>query len=260
MGTRMNASRKSPHAWNTHIPHLPKGKPSQAHLDGHPHEHLEEVAGRQARAHAVATSGAQGCGGRVSVGGRRGGRGAPDAHARGRCIGWWLVGQARRGAGWCRARAAQLLHCVQAAALTGRRGREMKEVRVTTPASANSLATSPMRRMFSSRSVAAGQERQNHGVHDPGAGSLVADAPQPVQQQQRPTHSPCTPPRELHLKPSPPVKPRLAFRPCRMLSPSSSTVRRPRCASACSSVQATVDLPLPLRPARSGGGPIGESG
>ncbi len=63
---------------------------------------------------------------------------------------------------------------------------------------AKSLATSPIRRMFSSLSLA--------------------------------------------------VKPRLLLSPCRTLSPSSSTVTRPRSASAFSSVHATVLLPLPLRP------------
>ena len=61
-----------------------------------------------------------------------------------------------------------------------------------------SLATSPMRRTFSSRSSA--------------------------------------------------LKPRLQLSPWRTLSPSSSVVRMPRAASACSSVHATVDLPEPLRP------------
>lgn len=44
------------------------------------------------------------------------------------------------------------------------------------------------------------------------------------------------------------LNPRFLFRPWRTLSPSSSAVRRPRSASACSSVQATVDLPDPERP------------
>ena len=48
------------------------------------------------------------------------------------------------------------------------------------------------------------------------------------------------------------VKPRFLFRPWRTLSPSSSTVTLPIAASACSSVHATVDLPLPLRPAGPG--------
>ena len=38
------------------------------------------------------------------------------------------------------------------------------------------------------------------------------------------------------------------FRPCRTLSPSSSAVSEPRRASSCSTVHATVLLPLPLRP------------
>jgi len=74
----------------------------------------------------------------------------------------------------------------------------MKLASVTRPASTMSLATSPMRRTFSSRSSA--------------------------------------------------LKPRLQLSPWRTLSPSSSVVRMPRAASACSSVHATVDLPEPLRP------------
>lgn len=42
--------------------------------------------------------------------------------------------------------------------------------------------------------------------------------------------------------------PRFLLRPWRMLSPSSSAVRRPRSYRACSSVHATVLLPEPLKP------------
>lgn len=71
------------------------------------------------------------------------------------------------------------------------------------PDSAKSLETSPMRRMFSSRSRA--------------------------------------------------VNPRLELRPWRTLSPSRRIVTLPRAARACSKVQATVLLPLPLRPAKREG-------
>ena len=46
-----------------------------------------------------------------------------------------------------------------------------------------------------------------------------------------------------------------------MLSPSSSEVKWPRSCSRCSSVHATVDLPLPLRPGgKKGGGKAGRQG
>lgn len=41
----------------------------------------------------------------------------------------------------------------------------MKEVRVMTPDSAKSLATSPMRRMFSSRSSALRRREEQEGRH-----------------------------------------------------------------------------------------------
>ena len=61
--------------------------------------------------------------------------------------------------------------------------------------------------------------------------------------RQNKVQQPLTGPRE-------PVKPRFLLSPWRTLSPSSSTVMRPRAARACSRVHATVLLPLPLRPAR----------
>ena len=59
------------------------------------------------------------------------------------------------------------------------------------------------------------------------------------------------PPRCQRRRPSPApahLKPRSLFRPCRTLSPSSRAVKWPLSCSMCSRVQATVDLPLPLRP------------
>lgn len=149
-----------------------------------------------------------------------------------------------------------------------------------TPLSANSLLTSPMRRMFSSRSWAAA-DQEHGGKGGPGAGDWHEGANEGRAashgrgpgssrlRQARPEterikwtgaaprqKDPSLPSahseggaRASHAHAHAPVKPRFLLRPCRTLSPSSSTVMRPRCARACSSVHATVDLPLPLRPA-----------
>ena len=62
------------------------------------------------------------------------------------------------------------------------------------------------------------------------------------------------PPTPTPSPPPPHLKPRLLFRPWRMLSPSSSAVRCPRAWSRCSRWVATVDLPLAERPVCGGGG------
>ena len=185
----------------------------------------------------------------------------------------------------------------------------MKLVRVMTPDSANSLATSPMRRMFSSRSAAAqagrvadmgyagaqagdAWARAGMGCRSgrtlaarPNSDGLVADMLTGTQWDKKALlvlRAPCggvaaqpgagcnsapttRGPGRQHSASGPaaavapvqapwckpcaaPVKPRLLLRPCRTLSPSSSTVILPRSARACSSVHATVLLPLPLRP------------
>ena len=75
-----------------------------------------------------------------------------------------------------------------------------------TPVSAYSLETSPMRRMFSSRSSG--------------------------------------------------LNPRFLQSPWRMLSPSSTYANLPISLRACSSVYASVDLPLPLRPVNQSTAPF----
>jgi hypothetical protein len=81
-----------------------------------------------------------------------------------------------------------------------------------------------------------------------GAGGAAVGEVWEWDRSSRRSHRLCTNPTGPHA----PVKPRFLLSPWRTLSPSSSTVMRPRAARACSRVHATVLLPLPLRPASGG--------